>query len=204
MKIDDDKILLDELRERKGKAFDAIFHKYFKSIYYFMLQNTKSAADAEDLTQEVFMRFWENSHVPMVSIKGYLFVIARNIVIDQTRRGINKIIFDALNEEQHTTLMVESELDEKTSFENLLSVIHQIAQSMPERRLEVYRLRWVEGLSRKEIAKRMGITVTTVDIHLQKGLEYLKAAIAKLPDDMLEPLILWFLSAHILFKKAFL
>ncbi len=179
----DDKILLIALRERKEKAFDMIFNKYFKSIYYFISLNCKSTADAEDMAQEVFVRLWESGQVPTVSLKGYLYTIARNVVIDWTRRSINKMVFDALAEEQHATLMVESELNEKTSLENLLSIIHRIAQSMPERRLEVYRLRWIEGLSRKEIAQRMGITVTTVDIHIQKALEYLRMEISKLPDE---------------------
>jgi DNA-directed RNA polymerase specialized sigma24 family protein len=51
-------------------------------------------------------------------------------------------------------------------------------------------MRWVENLSRKEIAQRMGITVTTVDIHLKKALEYLRAAVAKLPGESLGALLL--------------
>ena len=178
MEIDDDKVLSLALREQEVNAFDKIFHKYFKSIYCFILHNCKSPQDAEDMTQEVFIRLWENSQTQITSLKAYLYTIARNVVIDRTRRGINKLIFEALNEEQHATLIdEESETDEN---EKLLSIVHHIANSMPERRLEVYKLRWVEGLSRKEIANKMGITVTTVDIHLKKGIDYLRSAVSKI------------------------
>jgi len=181
VKITDDKTLLISLREQKEYAFDIVFQRYFKSIYLFISQNCTSAEDAEDLTQEVFIRLWENCHAPIVSIKAYLYSIARNLLIDQTRKNINKLVFDSLNEDTHVGFLAAPESNENESTENLLSILNHIAQSLPERRKKIYHLRWINGLSRKEIAEEMGITVTTVDIQLRKGLEYLRKAVSKIP-----------------------
>jgi RNA polymerase sigma-70 factor (ECF subfamily) len=182
MNFNDDKILLIALRERNEKAFDMIFQKYFKSIYGFVYQTCKQSEDAEDLTQEIFVKLWENSRtVQIESLKSYLFTIARGTVVDWTRKRVNQLVFERLDEEREFYMSI-SEPDDQVSKERLLSIIHRIAQTMPERRQEVYRLRWIEGLSRKEIAQCMGITVTTVDIHLQKALEYLRINIAKITD----------------------
>ncbi|MDR1919769.1 MAG: RNA polymerase sigma-70 factor [Tannerellaceae bacterium] len=177
--IDDDKILLIALREQNEKAFDIIFRKYFKSIYHFVYKICKSSEDAEDLTQEIFVKLWENAQtVSIVSLKGYLFTLAKGMVIDWTRKKVNQLVFETLAD-KHAVCAEEFESNEKAFFEYLLSMIHHIAQSMPERRREVYCLRWKEGLSRKEIAERMGISVATVDVHLQKALESLRAAVSK-------------------------
>jgi RNA polymerase sigma-70 factor (ECF subfamily) len=180
MNFNDDNILLIALRERNEKAFDMIFQKYFKSIYSFVYQTCKQAEDAEDLTQEIFVKLWENSRtVPIKSLKSYLFTLARGIVVDWRRKRINQLVFEKLDE-KHEFFMSISEQDDQVSKEELLSVIRRIAQTIPKRRQEVYRLRWIEGLSRKEIAQRMGITVTTVDIHLRKVLEYLRVCVFKI------------------------
>ncbi|MDR0844131.1 MAG: sigma-70 family RNA polymerase sigma factor [Tannerella sp.] len=190
MNIDDDKILLIALRERNERAFNMIFRKYHKDIYHFVNQICNSPKDAEELTQDIFVKLWENSNViPIVSLKGYLYALAKGMAIDWTRRSVNQAIFEMLTDEQ-ALCPDESEIEEKKSFENKLSTIHHLAQSMPERRLEVFRMKWVENLPRKEIAQRMGITVTTVDIHLKKALDYLRAAVAKLPGESLGVLLL--------------
>ena len=72
------------------------------------------------------------------------------------------------------------EQDDKIELENILGKIDTYAQKMPDRRKEVYQLKWIKGLSRKEIAAEMGISTVTVDIHIRKVLEYLKLIASKL------------------------
>jgi RNA polymerase sigma-70 factor (ECF subfamily) len=177
LRIDDDKILAIALRERNEKAFEMVIQKYFKQIYHFVRQNCKQVEDAEDLTQDIFVKLWENSQtVEIESLQAYLYTIAKGVVVDWTRRGVNQMVFEVL--EDYYALSVDSTEKQITS-EQLLSTIHQIAETMPARRLEVYRMRWIGGLSRQEIAERMGITVTTVDIHLRKALDYLRVAVSR-------------------------
>ncbi|SBW07490.1 RNA polymerase sigma factor [uncultured Dysgonomonas sp.] len=175
MTVDKDKILLLALQKGDEKAFDLIFHKYHKTIYAFILYNCKSGDDAQDMTQEVFIRLWQNRKNSNIdSLKGYLFTIAKNIFIDWTRQSVNKQIFESVLELKN--LSVENE--DNTDIEDLFSKIEDAVHNMPEKRLEVYKLRWVDGFSRKEIASKMGITITTVDIHLRKSVQYLKSILS--------------------------
>jgi RNA polymerase sigma-70 factor (ECF subfamily) len=181
VKIDDDKILLIALRERKERAFDMIVHKYLNRIYHFVRLHCKPE-EAEDLTQDIFVKLWKNSQtVEIESLKGYLYTLAKGVIVDWTRRSVNQMVFETLIEEQYVVPAAEA-VDEKIAFDQLLSVIHQIAETMPKRRFEVFRLKWVEGLTRKEIAQRMGITITTVDIQLKKAVDYLRLVVSNLPD----------------------
>lgn len=172
----DDKILLAELCRHNIKAFDLIFNKYFNRIYFFILNNCRSDKDAEDLAQEVFIKLWENRDT-IVSIKGYLYTIAKGLVVDWIRKKVNKMIFASISD----ALYIENEDDIIKNIEtkDLLELIQEVLKSMPNKQLDVYKMRWIEGLSRKEIADRMGITITTVDIHLRKGLVFLRKNILK-------------------------
>ena len=171
---DDEKSLLAALNKGDGKAFDNIYRKYCRSIYHFVRQNISHVEDADELTQDIFVKLWQNSRkVEIVSLKNYLFTLARGTIIDYIRKNVNRAVFERLADDSDIAAD-NSDLDDKMATELLLEKISQYAQLLPERQREVYRLRWEEGLSRKDIASRMGITVTTVDLHLRKVVDNLR------------------------------
>ena len=171
---DEDKILLAALREGDDKVFDKIYWNHCRSIYHFVRQNISSGEDADELTQDIFVKLWQNSRkVEIVSLKNYLYTLARGTIIDYIRKNVNRAVFERLADDNDIAAD-NSDLDDKLATERLLEKISQNAQLLPERQREVYRLRWEEGLSRKEIAASMGITVTTVDLHLRKAIDNLR------------------------------
>ena len=65
-------------------------------------------------------------------------------------------------------------MEQKIEIEEKLSQIERAAEKMPKGRLEIFKLRWEEGLSIKEIAKRLDISLSTVNIQLRKAMDFLK------------------------------
>jgi len=170
----DEKFLLAALREGDDTVFDKIYWKYCRRIYHFVRQNISSDEDAEELIQDIFVKLWQNCHkVEIVSLNNYLYTLARGTIIDYIRKNVNRTVFERLADDSDIA-SDNSDLDDKVATESLLNSISQYAQLLPERQREVYRMRWEEGLSRKEIASRMGITVTTVDLHLRKAIDHLR------------------------------
>jgi RNA polymerase sigma-70 factor (ECF subfamily) len=171
--MDDDALLLTALREGDNRVFDRIVLRYYKSIFYFVNQNVTSYEDAEELTQDIFVKLWKNSQkVEIVSLKNFLYTLARNTIIDYIRRNVNRMIFEYLTDDSDI-VADDSDIEDKEAIERLHAMVGQYTQSLPDRQREVYHLRWEDGLSRKKIAAKMGITVTTVDIHLRKAVENL-------------------------------
>jgi len=175
MKYDNDDNLLIALQEGSERAFEKIYVKYHKPVYFFVYQNAVSAEEAEELTQDIFLKLWQNSQSTVIlSLKNYLFTIARGVVIDYIRKKLNRLALEELAEEHTFVADDTDDMEEKLFREQLLSQIAELAHLLSERQREVYHLRWVEGLSRKEIAERLNISVTTVDIHIRKIIEFMK------------------------------
>ncbi len=73
-------------------AFDAIVARYKGRIYGYLYRMTGSAEDAEDLTQEVFVRMYTSigSFRAEASLSAWLFRIAGNLAVDAFRRAKNR------------------------------------------------------------------------------------------------------------------
>jgi RNA polymerase sigma-70 factor (ECF subfamily) len=80
-------------------AFDAIVARYKGRIYGYLYRMTGSAEDAEDLTQEVFVRMYTSigSFRAEASLSAWLFRIAGNLAVDAFRRAKNRRTLGALS-----------------------------------------------------------------------------------------------------------
>lgn len=69
------------------KIFSQNYDKYIDKIYRFIFLKVSSQEVAEDLTSEVFLRFWEklNTKIKIENIQAFLYQIARNLVVDHYR-----------------------------------------------------------------------------------------------------------------------
>ncbi|MDE6408528.1 MAG: hypothetical protein K2K50_08015, partial [Anaeroplasmataceae bacterium] len=83
-------------------AFEKIYLTYGKLIYLKIMQYINNISDAEELTQDVFVQFYNHlPKTPIDNIKYYLLTSAKNIAIDFLKRKKVEIIYDEaiLNEE---------------------------------------------------------------------------------------------------------
>src|SRR5437016_3804572 len=85
-----DPLLVERVRERDDDAaFDEIVRRHKNRIYSYVCRMTKDAPDAEDLTQEVFIRAYQSIHRfrADAAVDTWLYRIATNLVIDRFRRN---------------------------------------------------------------------------------------------------------------------
>ena len=79
---------ISQLQNDSQEAFEHLYYTYSHRLYGFVYKLTKSADMAEDVVQETFIKIWEtrSNILPGYSFKSYLFMIARNQVINLLRR----------------------------------------------------------------------------------------------------------------------
>ena len=76
-------------------TFNELYEKYSRDVFQFVLYLSGDWARAEDITSEVFLRIWTSeTEIRAVSVKAYLFTIARNLYLEQWRRERRKSSLD--------------------------------------------------------------------------------------------------------------
>jgi RNA polymerase sigma-70 factor (ECF subfamily) len=145
----------------------------------FLQRNWRNEAEITDLRQEAYARIFEAARRERpILVKPFLFQVARNLMIDRLRKQSVVSLetmadFDWLNVS-----------DDKPSVETTvtarqeLRLLQTALDGLPPRCRQVVVMRKVEGLSQKEVAKRMGITIETVENQVAKGMRLLAQALA--------------------------
>jgi RNA polymerase sigma-70 factor (ECF subfamily) len=130
---------------------------------------------AQDLTQEVFMRFWQQLRkgVEMKHDRAFLYTIARNLIIDSYRKKKESSL-DALTEQGVDFSGLEHvKIEEAAQMSEVLRVVNQLDDDAREAVL----LRFVEGFSPKEIAEISGESANAVSVRLNRAIKKIQTLI---------------------------
>ncbi|MDR3142765.1 MAG: RNA polymerase sigma-70 factor [Tannerellaceae bacterium] len=169
-------ILVKQLKRGSEEAFTRLYLLYSGQIYGFALRLTKSAADAEDILQETFIRLWDNSAKlsPDAPFKPYLFKITYHLAIDYFRKQINSVDFQNFIESDYYQLAAEDTAEQQITLEEYRKQIAASVAKLTPRQQEIFRLSREEELSAREIGERLGISEKTVNNQLSLMLATLK------------------------------
>ncbi|WP_232491859.1 sigma-70 family RNA polymerase sigma factor [Novosphingobium kaempferiae] len=134
-------------------------------------------ADAEEVVQAMWFRVQSiGDDRPILAKRAYLFRLARNLALDlrrsQQRRGRLAHEVQALLTEQDDAPGQERVVDSA----RVLDRVRATALALPEPTRTIFRLNRFEGLSQQAIARRLGVSTTTVENHVRRALNALAAA----------------------------
>jgi len=172
-----EKDLLARLKNADEEAFTQIFEMYVKKVYQFVLSYNKEKTEAEDITQNVFIKIWEKKLLINIdkSFEGFIFTIAYRLVIDYFRKNsvhFHRTTIIGLAEESIASQVNSDDLLKRHSLESLYE---KALQSLPAKRKEIFLLSRHNGLSNKQIAEQLGISIKTVENQMTATLSSLKA-----------------------------
>ena len=160
-------------------TWDELVAQHSARVYRLAYRLTGNRADAEDLTQEVFVRVFRSlgSYRPG-TIEGWLHRITTNLFLDQARRR-SRIRFDPLGDEPEARLVGRIPAPDLQLLEELFDsdVETALAAMAPDFRVAVV-LCDVEGLSYEEIADVLGLKLGTVRSRIHRGRSQLRRALA--------------------------
>jgi RNA polymerase sigma-70 factor (family 1) len=158
--------------QRDGMAaFEALYKKYWYQLYCVAYKYTNSAADAEELVQNLYEKIWRNRASLQVKNWGaFLMVSLRNMVIDFLRQQAVKDKFLQNYKPAAATNALEDELNQ----EQLLVLIENHLHELPEKTQTIFKLSRYEHKSVKEIAGHMQLTEKAVEYHITKSLKLLR------------------------------
>jgi RNA polymerase sigma-70 factor, ECF subfamily len=169
----------DARLEWQAPSWEDIVTQHSARVYRLAYRLTGNPHDAEDLTQEVFVRVFRSlsSYTPG-TFEGWLHRITTNLFLDQARRKA-KIRFDALADDAETRLPSKALSPDVQVLDGLFDedVESALAALPPDFRAAVV-LCDIEGLSYEEIADVLGLKLGTVRSRIHRGRTMLRKALA--------------------------
>jgi RNA polymerase sigma-70 factor, ECF subfamily len=148
--------------------FEALYRQHVQSVFRFAMSVTGNREEAEDLTSEAFLALHRNlASIDQSLLPGWLLTVVRNRARDGWRR---RVVEERHREELRST---PAALAMSTSTGRLEEWILNDADLKPIHRACVM-LRYVEGMTRAEIAATTGLSEMQVKGHLQYALTLLR------------------------------
>jgi RNA polymerase sigma-70 factor (ECF subfamily) len=160
-------------------SWDQIVEQHSERVYRLAYRLTGNAHDAEDLTQEVFVRVFRSLHTYTPgTFEGWLHRITTNLFLDSARRK-SRIRFDSLPEDADNRLPSPVATPDAAYLNQMFDadIESALASLSPEFRAAVV-LCDVEGLSYEEIADVLGLKMGTVRSRIHRGRTMLRTALA--------------------------
>lgn len=141
-----------------------------------MYNHIRDKTEAEDITQNVFIRMWEKKEMidPNRSFEGFIFTIAYRLLIDHYRANARRFGVDPMDSFAEATLQSTLHTDDLVHHHQLESLYQKALLALPPKRKEIFLLSRHNGLSNREIAQKMGISVKTVETQMTAALGFLR------------------------------
>jgi RNA polymerase sigma-70 factor, ECF subfamily len=152
---------------------EGLFERYHDRIYRYVLRMVKNPAEAEDLTQDTFLRAYraQDSLRDPDAVRGWLYRIATHVCLDRLRQRKAQVSLDC-EEESNTVATAASQSPsalEITERKETSACVQRCLDYLPDKYRAVILLHEAHSLTAAEIADLLGVTVTTVKIRLHRA-----------------------------------
>ena len=153
----------------KENIFTNFFNKSAKSLQNYLYYKFGNQAQAEDITQEAFIKLWQNcANVPLEKAKSYLYTIANNASLNIIAHNKVVLNYEKSNVANESTLTESPEfiLEEAEFRTKLLTAIENINETQRV----AFLMHRIDGKKYTEIALELNIGVKAVEKRIHQAL----------------------------------
>ncbi len=179
----DDAALMLLLQQRSPAGLAQLYDRYGRLVYSLSVRIVQDPGTAEEITQDVFLRCWNNSEryqSAQGSLATWLLTITHHRAIDELRSRRSKAQRNEVSvDDLHYLASGDPALDDAL----LRDEVHKSLRSLPAAQREAIELIYWNGLSRREVADKLGVPLGTVHTRLRLGMEKLRGTFSRLFSD---------------------
>ena len=169
-----DKELIALLYSDSRSAFSELYARYKGRLMYFCKRFLKDDATSEDLIQDVFIQLWEtrNTLNKELSFSGYVHTLTQNRILNMFRKVDihSRFVQNILTNRKETTNQTEDSIIDNDYAE----LLNRAIETLSPKQKDVFRLSRLQGLTYKEIAEILHISVDTVQEHASLALKKIR------------------------------
>lgn len=175
----DEQATVEAARLGDAEALGMLYEHYFPRVFRYVVSRLRSNEDAEDVTEEIFLRIIDN--IGSFEWRGlpfgaWVFRIARNEVVSHVRRqktrGQNTQLTESIPDESRDHA-------EQVEIDLTFRVVQQAIEKLPEAQRQVVTLRFVAGLSVAETAQALKKTENNVKVLQHKAIAKLQLLVGQ-------------------------
>ena len=170
----DDAALAERIRTGDERAFRAFFERHHDALYGYLRRRRVSPDVCDDLVQNAFLYVWQNRQQiePGKSLRAYLFRIAHTRALNHFR-DTRRLTDDTALDFEPADLPGP---DDHAEHAMMQEALHAAIATLPDKRREVFELCFVEGLTYREAAEALEISVKTVENQMGAALKTIRVA----------------------------
>lgn len=151
--------------------FDGIYAAFFKEIRNFIKSRTQREMVAQDLAQDVFLKYWRACFKTKIeNPRAFLYMSAKNIIIDYRRSQSLKPshmveIMDVIEVLPNDEAPIETQIISRQSLRTVVTTVN----SMSPLRNEIFERHFFKGEKQGDVAATLGVCRSTVEKNIQQA-----------------------------------
>lgn len=176
----DETLMLGYARGDDARAFEALYTRHKGPLFRFVLRSVKSAGEAEELAQEIWMRIIgaRAGYEPRAKFTTWLYSIAHNRLVDHWRaRGLALVSLDDDADPPEPAAGPEAEPERMLEASQVARQLAVALAALPFAQREAFLLHQEGGLTAAEIARATGSNEEAAKSRLRYAMKKLKEAI---------------------------
>lgn len=163
-------------------AFDILMRRYLKPVFRFAQQYVRTTEDAEDVTQDTFLKAWKNIHKFKLgsTFKPWIFTITRNTALDVIKK--KKLIpFSSMDDEENGVSFAETVEDttppapELFAQREAVTTLNELMQNIHPDHRSVLILHYQDEMTFEEISNIMKKPMNTIKSWHRRALERIRS-----------------------------
>lgn len=175
-----------EIQAGNPHAFEDLVLRYESPLIGFFFRNTRDRQLSEDLTQETLLRVYNQAwdYLPMGRFRGWMYRIARNLMIDSIRRQSHDALIRAVQskkEDDNALARLVGEVispEDRAHVRELTAIVDELLQLLPELQRMTFVMHHYAGLTLAEVADATETSTSTAKSRLRLAREKLQELLA--------------------------
>lgn len=168
--------LLEAMQAGQVEALQVLYRRYGRLVYSLAMRVLKTSEEAEDLTQEIFLKLWQKCdyNADRGALSTYLSLLTRSRAIDRVRsQGARARRLQRWTVSDVSSVSPDAPLEQASVGEQAHLVREALADLDPDER-EILEIAYYEGLSQSQISRRLNIPLGTVKTRSRRALKKLR------------------------------
>ena len=167
-----DDLLFECVKKDNQIALEQLFQKYYFSLCLFAKKYVNDSDLAEEIVSDIFFNIWQNRKTLSItsSLKSYLFIATKNQSLNVLKKAKASLLKEDVSELY--LKFAHSNSDESLEYVEVRNRIDLIIEELPPQRKIIFKLNRIDGLKYKEIADKLGISVSTVQKQMLEAIKH--------------------------------